>query len=58
MNIIPLSDKAIKVQWEKGMKEEREFVLVNTFPVPAFKVSEVGSKEVGEVCRQNVDGFQ
>ena len=44
MNIIPLSDKAIRVQWEKGMKEEREFVLINKLPVAAFKVSEAGSK--------------
>jgi alpha-D-xyloside xylohydrolase len=44
LNIIPLSDKAIRVQWEKGMKEEREFVLVNKLPVPAFKVSETPSK--------------
>src|SRR5436190_2001029 len=44
LNIIPLSDKAIRVQWEKGMKEEREFVLINKLPVPAFKFSEAGSK--------------
>jgi alpha-D-xyloside xylohydrolase len=44
LNIIPLSDKAIRVQWEKGMKEEREFVLVNKLLVPAFKVSETPSK--------------
>lgn len=45
MNIIPLSDKAIRVQWEKDkMKEEREFVLINKLPVPAFKFSEEGSK--------------
>jgi len=44
MNIIPLSDKAIRVQWEKGMKEEREFVLINKLPVPAFKISEAGTK--------------
>src|SRR5215204_728522 len=44
MNIIPLSAKAIRVQWEKGMREEREFVLINKQPVPAFKFSEAGSK--------------
>ena len=44
LNIIPLSDKAIRVQWEKGMKEEREFVLINKLPVPAFKISETGTK--------------
>jgi alpha-D-xyloside xylohydrolase len=44
LKLIPLSDKAIRVQWEKGMKEEREFVLINTLPVPAFKISEAGTK--------------
>jgi alpha-D-xyloside xylohydrolase len=44
LNIIPLSDKAIRVQWDKGMKEEREFVLINKLPVPAFKFSETQSK--------------
>ena len=44
LNIIPLSDKAIRVQWEKGMKEEKEFVLINKLPVPAFKFSETSSK--------------
>ena len=44
LNIIPLSDKAIRVQWEKGMREEREFVLINKLPVPPFKFSEAGSK--------------
>ncbi|MEO6550478.1 MAG: TIM-barrel domain-containing protein [Ferruginibacter sp.] len=42
--IIPLSDKAIRVQWEKDMKEEREFVLVNKLPVPAFRFSDAGAK--------------
>jgi alpha-D-xyloside xylohydrolase len=45
LNIAPLSDKAVRVQWEKGnIKEEREFVLVNKLPVPAFKFSQVGTK--------------
>jgi len=44
MKLIPLSDKAIRVQWEKGMKEEREFILINKFAVPSFKVSETPSK--------------
>jgi alpha-D-xyloside xylohydrolase len=44
MNIIPLSAKAIRVQWEKGMKEERQFVLVNKLPVPSFKIAEAGTK--------------
>ncbi len=44
MNIIPLSEKAIRVQWSKGMQEEQEFVLVNKLPVPAFKILEAGNK--------------
>lgn len=44
LNITPLSDKAIRVQWEKGMREEREFVLINKLPVPAFQFSETPSK--------------
>src|SRR5688572_898928 len=43
LNIIPLSEKAVRVQWEKGMKEEREFILVNKLPVPAFTFSEAGT---------------
>jgi alpha-D-xyloside xylohydrolase len=42
--IIPLTDKAIRVQWEKGMKEEREFVLINKLSVPPFKFSQTSSK--------------
>ncbi|HEV8283118.1 MAG TPA: TIM-barrel domain-containing protein [Chitinophagaceae bacterium] len=45
LNITSLSDKAIRVQWEKdNMKEEREFILINKFPVPAFQFSETPSK--------------
>ena len=33
MNIVPLSEKAIRVQWEKGMMQERKFVLINKLPV-------------------------
>jgi alpha-D-xyloside xylohydrolase len=44
LNITPLSDKAIRVQWEKGMKEEREFVLINKLPAPSFQFSETSSK--------------
>ena len=41
LNIIPLSEKAIRVQWEKDLpKEEREFVLINIPVVPVFKFSE------------------
>jgi alpha-D-xyloside xylohydrolase len=44
LSLIPLSEKAIRVQWDKGMKEEREFVFINKLPAPAFKISEAGSK--------------
>ncbi len=45
LNIIPLSEKAIRIQWEKdNMKEEREFILINKLPVPAFKFSQAGTK--------------
>jgi alpha-D-xyloside xylohydrolase len=44
LNIVPLSDKAIRIQWEKGMKEEREFVFINKLAIPAFKISETTSK--------------
>ncbi len=45
LNIIPLSEKAIRIQWQKdNMKEEREFVLINKLPVPAFKFSQAGTK--------------
>src|SRR6476620_3995089 len=41
LNIIPLTDKSIRVQWEKDLpKEEREFVLINMPAVPVFKFSE------------------
>ena len=43
--VTPLTDKAVRVQWEKdGMKEDKEFVLVNEVPVPKFKVQESVSK--------------
>ena len=44
LNVIPLSEKAIRVQWDKGMTEEREFVFINKLPVPAFRFSETSSK--------------
>lgn len=45
LHIIPLSSKAIRIQWEKnGMREQREFVLVNKPAVPSFKMSETSSK--------------
>lgn len=39
LNIIPLTEKSIRIQWEKELKEERQFVLVNQMPVPSFQVS-------------------
>ena len=45
LTLTPLSEKAIRVQWEKDkMKEEQEFVLINKLPVPAFKLSDAGGK--------------
>lgn len=44
LNIIPLSDKSIRIQYEKDLKEELEFVLVNKLPVPAFKFAETTEK--------------
>lgn len=45
MNIIPVSDKAIRIQWEKDLpKEEKEFVLINIPAVPVFKFSETAQK--------------
>lgn len=46
LELIPVSEKAIRVRWNRGIKEEREFILVNKLPVPVFKVSESGSKLV------------
>jgi alpha-D-xyloside xylohydrolase len=40
LDLIPLSENAIRVQWHKGeLKETQELVLVNKLPVPKFKVS-------------------
>lgn len=44
LDIIPLTDKAVRIQWEKGMKEERELVLVNKPPTPSIVFSETASK--------------
>lgn len=45
LNIIPLSDNAIRVQWEKGNNfEQNEFILINKVPVPEFKCAETSSK--------------
>ena len=41
LNLIPLTDKAIRVQWEKGgMKDAQELVLINKQARPKFKLSE------------------
>src|SRR5690348_8448788 len=45
LSLTPLSDKAIRVQWEKaGLKEGRELVLINKQPVPYFTFSETTSR--------------
>ena len=45
LDIIPLSEKAINIKWEKNeSREERQFVLVNKQPVPAFKFVETPQK--------------
>jgi alpha-D-xyloside xylohydrolase len=45
LNIIPLSDDAIRIQLEKEpVKEDKELVLVNQLPVPDFKFSESDGK--------------
>lgn len=54
LSIIPVSDKAVRIQWEKGMKEEREFILVNKLPVPAFRFAEAGLKLVVSTGTINV----
>ncbi len=41
LNIIPLNDKAVRVQWQKAIPvEAREFVLINKQTTPTFKVTE------------------
>ncbi|MCP9753475.1 TIM-barrel domain-containing protein [Ferruginibacter sp. HRS2-29] len=41
LNIIPLTDKTVRIQWQKELpEEEREFVLINKQPVPNFTFSE------------------
>lgn len=41
LNITPLTDKAIRIQWQKDIPvEKQEFVLINKQPIPAFKVTE------------------
>jgi len=45
MHIEPLSAKAISISWEKNLiKEERELVLIDSVPVPQFKISETSRK--------------
>ena len=44
LNIIPLTDKAIRVQWEKDtLKETRELIFINKQPVPAISFAETAS---------------
>jgi len=45
LNITPLTDKAIRIQWQKELAvEKEEFVLVNKHAIPAFKVTETPAK--------------
>jgi alpha-D-xyloside xylohydrolase len=45
LNLIPLTDKAIRVQWEKnGMKESQELVLIHKQASPKFKLSETSTQ--------------
>lgn len=45
LDIIPLTNKAINIKWEKDtLKEEREFVLINKAAVPVFKFLETTQK--------------
>jgi len=45
LNLTPLTDKAIRVQWEKAIPgEKQEFVLINKQKTPAFKVAETPAK--------------
>jgi alpha-D-xyloside xylohydrolase len=44
LNIIPLTDKAIRVQWQKdSLKEERELVFLHKKNVPAFRFTETAA---------------
>ncbi|MES2277224.1 MAG: TIM-barrel domain-containing protein [Bacteroidota bacterium] len=45
LSITPMTDQAIRIQFQQGnLKEEREFVLINKQPVPAFRMIESGSQ--------------
>ncbi len=45
MHIIPLTNKAIRVQWEKELpKEERELIFINHPTVPSFKFAETSQQ--------------
>ncbi|WP_345954350.1 TIM-barrel domain-containing protein [Mucilaginibacter sp. PAMB04168] len=40
LELIPLSEKAIRVQWHKnGIREAQEIILINKIPVPKFMVT-------------------
>ena len=47
LDIIPLSEKAVRIQWHKGqLKEERELIFTEKLTPPIFGVNEKGSKLV------------
>lgn len=45
LNLRPLTDKAIRIQWEKnGLKEAQQFVLTGQTKAPVFKIADEGAK--------------
>ena len=45
LNIVPLSAKAIRIQWIKDIPaEKQEFVFINKLEAPSFKVTETTAK--------------
>lgn len=55
LSIIPLTDKTIRVEWEKELpKEVREFVLINQAPTPAFTITETTGQIILRTIAINV----
>lgn len=45
LHLVPLSEKVVRVQWEKnGIREEQQFVIINKPSIPKFKYSETPSQ--------------
>jgi alpha-D-xyloside xylohydrolase len=52
LDITPLTEKTVRVQWHKGaLNEKQELVLVNKVPVPNFKVSVTPTIQVATPSR-------